>query len=401
MAESLNSGVKEMLYVNSLGDFKISENSNVLDDSSIRSDMLTKLFLYLLLHRNKNLTIDEIAEALWQEDETDNPAGALKNLMYRLRTLLKKQFGQQDFILTRRGAYCWNPEVEVELDVEKLEQLYEASKKLEDPREKIECLEAVIALYKGEFMPKLQDRHWVIQLTTYYHSMFLNSVKSLCELYEDTEQYQKQENVAVKGIQFDHVDEGLYCYHLRALAAQNKFTLMEEVYKGACKTLYEQLGIHEPTQLNENYLRIQKKCNYEQEECIDEIQNNLKEEKAQGVFFCGYLVFSEIYRLEARKIGRLGQALYIVLFTVDGEKTRIAEGIQGLKDVIRNSLRVGDVAAQYSENQYIVMLPTCDQEKSKQVAERIVRKFEEQMHPSLKLRYDSEEVHDESDARNE
>ena len=94
-----------MLTVNSLGKFQITDGNVIVGDEELRSNMLSKLLLYILLYRDKILTIEDITTAVWQDEEIENPAGALKNLMYRLRKTLSKYFENQDFILTNRGSY--------------------------------------------------------------------------------------------------------------------------------------------------------------------------------------------------------------------------------------------------------------------------------------------------------
>lgn len=53
-------GGDPMLTVNTLGKFQIIEADVVLDDDKIRSTRLSNLLVYLILHRNKTLTVDEI-----------------------------------------------------------------------------------------------------------------------------------------------------------------------------------------------------------------------------------------------------------------------------------------------------------------------------------------------------
>ena len=48
--------------------------------------------------------------------------------MYRLRVFLKKNFGDEDFILTDHGSYRWNPRQEVAVDAEQFEQMFESAK---------------------------------------------------------------------------------------------------------------------------------------------------------------------------------------------------------------------------------------------------------------------------------
>ena len=108
-----------MLTVKSFGKFQITYGEHILNDELLRSDMLKKLLMYMLTHREHPASTQELAEALGQEDEVDNPAGALKNLMYRLRTILKKYISDDKFIITSQGSYAWNNEIEVDLDAER------------------------------------------------------------------------------------------------------------------------------------------------------------------------------------------------------------------------------------------------------------------------------------------
>ena len=80
--------------------FKVSGMGAVLDEDSIRSDMLTKLLAYIICNCQKEISTQELVDILWQDEESDNPAGALKNLVYRLRTIMKKTWKDCEFILT-------------------------------------------------------------------------------------------------------------------------------------------------------------------------------------------------------------------------------------------------------------------------------------------------------------
>ena len=156
-----------MLTVNSLGKFQITDGNVVVGDEELRSNMLSKLLLYILLYREKTLTIEDITTAVWQDGEIENPAGALKNLMYRLRKTLAKYFGNQDFIFTNRGSYRWNPRVSVNFDIEQFDKLMNEAKQ-ENSLEKTEVLyEQAIVLYQGDFMVRLTDMHWILTLHTY------------------------------------------------------------------------------------------------------------------------------------------------------------------------------------------------------------------------------------------
>lgn len=376
-----------MIKVNVLGKFQITNEHGRLDDDSIRSAMLTKLLIFLLLNRTKPLTSDAIATAIWQEDEVDNPTGALKNLMYRLRTTLKKNLGDEEFILTNRGAYSWNTNIPVEIDAEKFEKCYLAAKKEENTTEKaILYYEQAVDLYKGDFMMKEAELPWMITISAYYHSMFLSCVKGLAELYVLTGRFENLEERCIEALSIDRADEELYYYLVLARMKQNKIQLAMESYEKAKQILHDELGIRNSEQLSSIYGELLKvKKGIEAEEMAD-VCRDMTEENPQGAFFCGYPVFKEIYRLEARKSERADQTEYVLLLTVKNQKEKeltqeletfyMEKMMNRLAKLLSEQLRIGDVVAKYSDSQFIVLLPSCDTECSKMVLERIVASYQ-------------------------
>ena len=57
----------------------------------MKSEKLVKLLTYLLMNHQRSLPSSELADMLWYFEDIDNPIGALKNLVYRLRALLQKK----------------------------------------------------------------------------------------------------------------------------------------------------------------------------------------------------------------------------------------------------------------------------------------------------------------------
>lgn len=363
------------------------DESCSMGSEDMHSDMLLKLLVYLLMHRERTLSFQELADALWEEEETGNPVGALKNLMYRLRGILKKHFGEQNFILTARGSYLWNPDIEVLLDTEEFEH-YCGSGRQEPKIDRVEenCRRA-IALYGGEFVPQVADRHWAVTAAAYYHSLFLSVVKKLAGLCEKKKNYEEMEEVCNYGIRFDEADEMLYCSLIHALIAQNKKKQALEQYENAKKILRDILGVTQSAGLNRIHQEILKMSGEIKATDINSIFRDIRErEKPSGVFFCGYPVFREIYRLEARRNARLGEPEYVVLLTLE-VRDRIEDGgskleafllqraAELMQEVLKESLRVSDIAARNGDRQFVLLLPTCTYEGSMLVADRIIENF--------------------------
>ena len=85
---------------------------------------VVRKFLWLLLeflvaNRLKDLSLEQITEAVWNdEEESDNPANALKNLVYRARTILRELCPKQaaDYIVFSRNTYLWNRDLPCTVD---------------------------------------------------------------------------------------------------------------------------------------------------------------------------------------------------------------------------------------------------------------------------------------------
>ena len=376
-----------MLEVSTLGKFSVVGGDAVLNDDILRSDMLKKLLIYILTHREHPITIQELAEALWQDEETDNPAGALKNLMYRLRNILKVTFGNAKYIITSPGAYSWNTEIEICFDAENFERFCKQAKAASKEEAAIQSYERALALYKGEFMDHILDRHWAVTLSTYYHSLFLTATKELAELYQKENRYQDMERICINGLHFDKVDEQMHCFYIMALIRQNKFELALKSYEEAVRILYDALGVRNSERLQEVQKELLKMNKGTEAEGMESVSEDMAEvEKPVGVYLCGYPVFREIYRLEARKIGRLGEAEYVVLPTVEVnesvksenskmKKFLMNQAMKQLEEALKGTLRIGDVAARYSDTQFVLLLPGCTYESSVQVSKRILAYF--------------------------
>lgn len=391
------------LHVRMFGNLEIEVKTKILDEEIIRSEMVSKLLSYLLCYRHKKITIQELGDALWQEDQSDNPAGALKNLMYRLRMILKKQWGDNEYILTGRGTYYWNPDLRMEVDTEEFERLCKAANRTCKEEEKITLLGRAIKRYRGMFLSKLAGEYWAASLATYYHSMFLSAVKEITLILEKEREYDKMAQVCQYAIGQDALDEELHCGLIKALIGQNKQNLAVEHYQKTVDLLYENLGIRPSEELRRTYEELLK-LKHAQELDLDRIQAELKsDDHVNGAFLCEYGIFKKSYHLEVRRSGRLDIPIYLSLITLysdvstgnDGDRYLkfINEAMDAMQKVLLYSLRTGDVISRYSGNQFIVMLPTCMESSVHMIMERIQQSYySSDKKGKIKVQYSIDEI---------
>lgn len=378
---------KKIATVTLFGRLCLIYNDISLTEDIIRSEMVSKLLAYILLHHDKMLTVRELSDMLWNEGEgSENPAGALKNLMYRLRTLLKKQFGEDvQFLNTSQGGYYWNPEIPVLLDTEELEKNAREARLAESLDEKLICFERVLSLYQGSFLDNFSFEQWVVPVSAYYHSMFINVSKDFAKVCLKEKLYEGMERVCARAIRFDNLDEELHQLILEAMIGQNKQAQAQQYYENTMKRFYEALGTRNFPLLQEVHTKIlAMKRVSDVAETVD-ISQDVQEENPKGAYICGYAVFRELYRIEARRVGRLGMSEYIMYLTVSVKKEVAANesterylvnrGMDRLEEILRGGLRIGDVAARYSDSQFLVLLPTCTFEDGEMIAARIKDMF--------------------------
>lgn len=373
------------LNVCTFGKFQIVNEDGILTVDKIHSEMLTRLLAYMVYHRNKSLTVQELVEALWSEDESDNPAGALKNLMYRLRNLLKRTWGNYDFIISSRGVYQWNPKVILHIDAEDFEQRCKEMTFESSVEKKILKGKEAVELYQGVFLPELSGEYWVISTATYQNSVYLTTVKKLAELLEQEQRYTELEKICRQALCFASLDEEIHCYLMRALIADNKQQIAAEHYTKTVKYMYDTLGVRPSEEMQEVYEEMQKR-QHEHESNIDIIQAELKEkETPTGAFLCEYGVFRKIYALEARSSRRMGISIHLALISMyldlhpyeyeSKYQSILNESMDILEKTLLYGLRSSDIVCRYSANQFLIMLPACQYEDAKMVINRLKDRF--------------------------
>ena len=370
------------MYINLFQSFAISYHDIVLNYDAVRSDRIVKLLVYFLLRKGQSVTVDELSEAIWGYDEVDNPTGALKNLIYRCRTMMRNIFGIENCIITGRGSYMWNPDILLDSDLGRLDRVFQ---KLSVNENDLDAMREMVSIYRGPIFAKLADENWLLSSVTYYQSSYLKYVKEMARLLDEKHCYSEMEKVLMNAIQIDNLDEGLHYALMVALMRQGNQALAIDHYKAYTNMLYKELGVSPNESMQALYHQLQR-VSKEQEVDLRAIQEDLREAaQIKTAYHCEYGTFKDIYRLQARMAGRLGISVYLALITVSIVKgdelkqneqlERINQLMENMKQVLLTSLRSGDTISRYSLGQYIVLLPTCTYEDGIMVMQRIQDRF--------------------------
>ncbi|MGI5892720.1 MAG: BTAD domain-containing putative transcriptional regulator, partial [Bacillota bacterium] len=371
-----------MLEIQMLGGFSLRHKDYILSGNKDRGRQVWSLLEYLLVNRYKEVSMDRLIQVLWKEDDIKNPANALKNLVYRLRNLLKKSLAieENDFIVYKHGAYVWNPNLACKIDVDELESAYEKAQQKNLSLDEVQAAYAkVIDTYRGSFLPQSSYKEWVIPLTVYFQRIYMESVERYCDILLAQKDFRTVEEVCRRAIAVDSFVENNHAILIKCLISSNNYLKATEHYNYVCKLFYDELGVKPSDIITGLYQNIVKeKAGLSRD--LSSVRENLKEvTDISGALYCNYEIFKMVYRLEARSALRSGKSVLIALLTITEKNGRefpvhkLDKVFDTLKDAIIFSLRKDDIVTRYGRTQFLLVLSNLTYEDGNMVLDRLVR----------------------------
>ena len=364
------------------GEFSITINGNTLTNLKGRTKRVWMLIQYLIAGRAEPAPMDRLLKEIWDGRACGDPENALKNLVYRARTLLRELSGDQSqFIVFLNGTYAWNNQYECAVDSEQFLEYMEKARRTDAPvQERIEWYRRAVGVYRGGFLPKSAYSTWVISRSTRYAEHYNHCVLELCRLLAERKRYGEIIPVCETALRLFPYEEPTHALLLQAYSNTGQRSRAFDHYNRAVKMFYREFGVNLGDFLRPRSSRPPESARPETD--LETIRSDLKEKtEARGAFFCDYEMFKCLYRSQVRSIPRTGHSVFLILFTItspdggtpDPEATKSAS--EKLKDAILTSLRKGDAVASCSSTQFIAMLQTVTVETAQGVIQRILRKF--------------------------
>lgn len=384
------------IQIRMLGEFSLVYGDQTITDNDNRSRKVWLLLAYMIYCRKHSISQDELFSLLWDEEEgSSNPVNALKTIFHRVRTMLDGlgcDMGRT-LIIRRGGNYCWNSEVPFTFDVEDFEALCKAASSQHNPQRKLDAFLSALELYQGDFLSKLSSEPWVVPLNAYFHNLFLQTVRSTLPMLLEAGRTEEAVALSRRSIRLEPYDEDLYRFLMQAQLNLGDQRGAISTYEAMSELLFSNFGIMPSDESKALWREASRMVN---DVIVDlgSVREHLQEDSGPGgALVCEYDFFQAIYRAESRSVARSGIAVHIALISVSGEKQVLPKrslecSMTNLLELIRSSLRKGDVVSRCSISQYIMLLPQANYENSCMVCERIVKAFARQYpHSPARLHY--------------
>ena len=388
--------MSKQVEIRLLGNFLVT----VLDESGQEQDISwqvsrkkVSLLTYLILHEGKPVAAHRLIRELWPTKEMLNPANTLKTTINRLRNFLNDVTpGLGACIQWNKGAYFWQDDPRVHVDVLEAISLIRCLKSQLDTEERAKASCRLLDLYQGDLFLN-GDMANGEQYASWLHREYLEAVYSYVEQLKAQEASNEIVRVCKMALQRDELDEYLRIELMRALVSLNRTGDAVAEYRQATRLSRRILDADPGEDLQACYHELSE-AGHTIQLNLDAIRNELLKREGErfGPFFCDYEAFQEIYNIQMRNLERLGSTMFLGVMMVrksDETDEEISDvhresAMAGLQEIMRKHLRKGDIVTRFSPAMYAMLLPTVNYTTGSMVMERMEQLFYEE-YPSRKV----------------
>lgn len=220
------------VHINMFGRMEIISSQGVMNEDDFTTEQGCNLLAYMVLNRKMGYSANMLYEALWPDMESDDPYGAIKSVVYRLRNTLAC-IGLKDLIIASHGTFILNPAYTIYTDVDRLDgacKRIAASAKTESKKK---LYEGLISLYKGGLLASHETCLWLLPKATYYQNRYIQQLKKYIELLNEQQDYFEIQRVAVEALAIDGRDGDLHYSLISAILDQGNKSVARAHYRSA------------------------------------------------------------------------------------------------------------------------------------------------------------------------
>lgn len=198
------------------------------------------LFVYLVVNRHRQVSRDELAEALWREPDPAAVDARLNPLLSKLRRVLGPTSVEGRSLLRLNLPDTW---VDLEAAVESIHRAESAAAQHEWTRAWGPVLVALFTAERG-FLPG-EDAPWITAIRDQLTELRLRALEcyAATELALGGTELAGAVRAGRQLVQLAPLRESGYRHLMQALAAQDNLAEALTVYEQLCQRLREQLGV--------------------------------------------------------------------------------------------------------------------------------------------------------------
>lgn len=190
------------VIVNLFGGIEVMTEQGKLVESEMNSAVCSKLFVLLMLNKNRALPSRVICENIWGGKECDSPTTNLRAALYRLRNMFEL-LNVRDLVITSKNGYRINPDLKIHTDFGQFEKLCRSITPFMSKENQIDILKEAVSIYDGKLFPSGDGDMCFISYATRYHMMYLETVEKLMKLLNEVEDYKTMQDYAMEAVNIE------------------------------------------------------------------------------------------------------------------------------------------------------------------------------------------------------
>lgn len=329
---------------------------------------------YFLLNSRRVITAEELVDVFWPGDSKD-PANALKNTLHKNRTLLKTMFPQSgELILTQSTGYCWSDNVELDLDTERMEQIYRSLKP--GVAVEAETMKQAVELYEGNILAG-SNQIWLEHINVYYRNVYVDLCKALMRHLQEVHAWEEAVRICERA--YTHapeVEDITHCL-MQALLFAGQPELAVQHYEKYRAMLWREYSLVPPERVEQVYSLAMEQCSDDEDYERELLRQLIQMPEPLQAFSCSQMVFRHLVQLELRQMRRNGHKSSVVVLQAmkDNQSRKPSTDTRRVERILLSTLRAGDPFTKLNMGSFALLLPTATVENARKVMERVEHQF--------------------------
>ncbi len=380
--KEITSAQQQKLKIYTLGTFSVNHGEEEITEKTKGSSKLWELFKYLLTHRGRLLSPEQVLDTLWPDLEYAEPKAAFRYQVHRIKKTLAQDATTLDAlrIVSSGGLYSLELKEDCWVDALEFEELSRKATACsdQDPESAIELHYQALSIYKGDYLPGAEIV-WVLPVRNYYRHLYLRNTLELTELLKSSQRYSEIIELCRKSFLLEPFEEKLHLRYLEALMEEGKMGQARTHYEYITSLMYQELGIKPSPEMQKCYQVI--KSNISTPGTVN-IQELLKrDEKGRGALLCEPEVFRFLFNREMYRAEREDASLHFCLMTLTAPDFSfpppelLSSARRALQHILLSRLRKSDVICRWNEAQFALLLPGLNYEQAQMVLQRVRKEF--------------------------
>lgn len=384
--------------VRMLGGFTVFYDGREIALGRNGSARFIQLLQLVWLQGDGGISKEKLVESLYDREKITNINSSFNTLVYRMRQQMTSiGLPDAEYVVRRKGLYTSDETIPVWVDALEFEQLVLQGDRAGSDEERFRRYQDAFDLYQGDLLLGVSSGLWVLEKSIRYKRLFGRCVQWLADYAKGSRDYQAMETYYSKAVTL-YPQEDWEVGLIDTLLTMGEYKRAYKLYNRTVSLYSDELGLPPSDKMLDCYRRMSEKmvhlpCS------LEEVHDLLKEPEnedggVEGAYYCSYPSFIDAYRLLSRNMERSGFSMYLILCTLTDYEGKAMQNEEKLRqrsrtvnEVIRTSLRRGDIFTKYSTSQYLILAMNLRREDCDVIYRRLNTKLKNLLSSQTRLNY--------------